>query len=100
MKTAIHHVELNEKLQECFDMLDQITRQYRNYNTDYIKLVEAHPDTMNKFYNDYEKDCLEVFKMKDESRRQEILDLFTKETEQKQKKLEEAALKKLEEDKK
>ena len=47
MRKAIHHVELNEKLQECFDLLDQITRTYRNYNAEYIKLVEAHPATMN-----------------------------------------------------
>jgi hypothetical protein len=40
MRKAIHHVELNEKLQNCFDMLDQITRSYRNYNAEYIKLVE------------------------------------------------------------
>ena len=38
---------------------------------------------MNTFYNEYERDCLEVFKIKDESKRQEIVDLFTKETEEK-----------------
>ena len=69
MRKAIHHVELNEKLQECFDLLDQITRTYRNYNAEYIKLVEAHPATMNQFYNEYEGDCLEVFKIKDETKR-------------------------------
>ena len=40
------------------------------------------------------------FKMYDESKREEIQALFTKETENKQKKLEEEALKKYEEEKK
>ena len=43
MRRAIHHVELNEKLQVCFNMLDAITRTYRNYNAEYIKIVEGHP---------------------------------------------------------
>jgi hypothetical protein len=29
MTRAIHHVLLNEKLQECFVMLDTITKTYR-----------------------------------------------------------------------
>ena len=43
MRRAIHHVELNEKLQQCFDLLDAITKTYRNYNMEYIKIVDAHP---------------------------------------------------------
>ena len=39
MTQAIHHVQLNEKLQECFDILDQITRTWRNYSAEYIKIV-------------------------------------------------------------
>ncbi len=81
-------------------MLDQITRSYRNYNSEYIKLVEQHPQTMNVFYNDFEKDCMAVFKMQEESKRAEIQAQFQKETEDRQKKLEEEALKKYEEEKK
>ena len=81
-------------------MLDQITRTYRNYNQEYIKIVNEHPTTMDRFYNDYEKDCMNVFKMFDESKRNEIQALFQKETEDRQRKLEEEALKKLEEEKK
>lgn len=55
---------------------------------------------MNDFYNDFEKDCMQVFKMQEEAKRQEIEALFKKETEEKQKKLEEEALKKYEEEKK
>jgi hypothetical protein len=36
---------------------------------------------MDTFYNDFEKECANVFKMYDESKRQEIIALFTKETE-------------------
>lgn len=100
MRRAIHHVELNEKLQACFDMLDQITRTYRNYNSEYIKIVDNHPQTMDIFFKDFEKDCMLTFKMHEESKRAEILALLTKETEDRQKKLEEVALKKYEEDKK
>ena len=43
MKRAIHHVELNERLQQCFDKLDEITRVYRDYNKEYIEIVNSHP---------------------------------------------------------
>jgi hypothetical protein len=99
MRRAIHHVELNEKLQDCFDLLDQITKTYRNYNVEYIKIVEAHPQTMDTFFVSFEKDCMSQFRMLEESKRDEIHALFTKETEERQKKLEEEALKKYEEEK-
>ncbi len=99
MRRAIHHVELNEKLQQSFDMLDQITKTYRTYNVEYIKLVDAHPQTMNTFFVSFERECMVSFKMYDESKREDILALFTKETEERQKKLEEEALKKYEEEK-
>ena len=99
MRRAIHHVELNEKLQDCFDLLDQITKTYRNYNVEYIKIVEAHPQTMDTFFVGFEKDCMSQFRMLEESKRDEIHALFTKETEERQKKLEEEALKKYEEEK-
>jgi predicted ribosome quality control (RQC) complex YloA/Tae2 family protein len=99
MRRAIHHVELNEKLQQCFDLLDQITRTYRTYNVEYTKLVDAHPATMDAFFLSFERECMTSFKMFDEAKRDEITALFTKETEEKQKKLEEEALKKYEEEK-
>lgn len=37
-------------------MLDKVQRSYRNYNVDYIKILNAHPDTMNEFYDDFEAD--------------------------------------------
>jgi hypothetical protein len=64
-------------------MLDQITRSYRNYNAEYINLVEANPNTMTNFYRDFEKDCFNVFKMHEEAKREEIQALFVKETEDK-----------------
>ena len=82
MRRAIHHVELNEKLQECFDLLDQITKTYRNYNVEYIKIVDAHPQTMDTFFVSFEKEAMSQFKMFDESKRDEIIALFTKETEE------------------
>ena len=82
MRRAIHHVELNEKLQECFDLLDQITKTYRNYNVEYIKIVDAHPQTMDAFFVNFEKEAMSQFKMFDESKHDEILALFTKETEE------------------
>jgi hypothetical protein len=99
MRRAIHHVELNERLQQCFDLLDAITRTYRTYNVEYIKIVDAHPKTMDAFFLGFERECMVSFRMFDESKREEITALFTKETEEKQKKLEEEALKKYEEEK-
>ena len=55
---------------------------------------------MDNFYREWERDCALVFKMQEEAKRAEIVALFTKETEERQKKLEEEALRKYEEDKK
>ena len=80
MKRAIHHVMLNEKLQECFDLLDQITRTYRNYNDEYIKIVKDYPNVMDKFFNGFEQAVLGVFKRFPEDQRARIQELFEKET--------------------
>lgn len=55
MSKAIHHKELNEKLNECFDQLDVITRSYRDYNDKYIEIVEARPDELEQFYEKFER---------------------------------------------
>lgn len=72
MKQAIHHVQLNEKLQDCFGLLDQIQKSYRNYNIDYIKILNAHPETMNEFYNDYEADVSGSYQIYKADRLEEI----------------------------
>ena len=87
MKQAIHHVQLNERLQECFDLLDQIQKSFRNYNIDYIKILNAHPDTMNEFYNDFEADIAGSYQIFKEDRREEIVEKLRLETEKKQEKL-------------
>ena len=96
MTQAIHHVQLNEKLKECFEILDAIQKTYRNYNGEYIQLVQAHPQTMNNFFDSYEADILSNFKIYKANRRAEIEELLKQETERKQAKLEKQALKKLE----
>lgn len=82
MRRAIHHVELNEKLQQCFDLLDSITKTYRNYNAEFIKIVDAHPTTMEQFFVTFERDCMTNFRLFEENKHDEILALFTKETEE------------------
>ena len=72
MKQAIHHVELNQKLQDCFGLLDQIQKSYRNYNVDYIKILNAQPGTMNEFYDNYEADMAGTFQIYKVERREEI----------------------------
>ena len=62
MERAIHHVMLNEKLKDCFDLLDQIQKTYRNYNDEYIKILNNYPNVMDSFYEDFEADSLAVFK--------------------------------------
>lgn len=96
MKQAIHHVQLNQKLQECFDLLDQIQKSFRNYNVDYIKILNAHPDTMNQFYNDYEADVAGSYQIYKQERREEIEEKLRIETEKKQAKLQAEALAKYE----
>jgi len=96
MTHAIHHVQLNEKLQNCFEILDSIQKTYRNYNDEYIKLVQAHPQGMNDFYDSYEADLCSVFKIHRQDKKEEIMELLKAETEAKQKKLEKEALKKYE----
>ena len=62
MERAIHHVMLNEKLKDCFDLLDQIQRTYRNYNDEYIKILHNYPNVMDGFYEEFEAASLAVFK--------------------------------------
>ena len=83
MKQAIHHVELNQKLQDCFGLLDQIQKSYRNYNVDYIKILNAQPGTMNEFYDNYEADMAGTFQIYKVERREEIQEKLRLETEQK-----------------
>ena len=100
MKKAIHHVELNQKLNECFDLLDVITKTYRNFSTNYCQIVEDYPNVLENFYEKFERNWAEWFKWYGEDKREEIQILFQKETEERQRKLEEGALKKYEEEKK
>ena len=100
MERAIHHVMLNEKLQECFDLLDQIQRTYRNYNEEYIKILNDYPNKMDTFFEEFESDSLGVFKRYPENQRERVHELFVKETEEAQAKLEAEAMKKWEEEKK
>lgn len=62
MERAIHHVMLNTKLQECFDFLDQIQRTYRDYNDEYIKILNNYPTEMDNFFEKFEQASLGVFK--------------------------------------
>ena len=56
MKKAIHHVMLNTRLDECFDILDSIQRTYRDYNENYCKIVQGYPKVMDDFYLAFESD--------------------------------------------
>lgn len=80
MKRAIHHVELNERLQECFDKLDDITKVYREFNKEYIDIVNQHPDRMDQFYDTWEQDLLINFKIYPEAKRDDIQSLYEQET--------------------
>lgn len=80
MERAIHHVMLNEKLKECFDLLDQIQRTYRNYNDEYIKILVEYPNQMDKFFAEFETDSLAVFKRFPIDQKDRIKQLFVEET--------------------
>ena len=47
---------LNERLEECFEILDGIQRTYRNYNEEYCKILGEYPTKMNEFYDSFEAD--------------------------------------------
>ena len=97
---AIHHVMLNEKLEECFTLLDQIQRTYRDYNKKYIEIVQDQPNQMDNFFYEFEQTTLAVFKRYPEDQRERIQELYEKETEAAQEKLEAEALKEYEAKKK
>ena len=80
MKKAIHHVMLNERLDECFEILDGIQRTYRNYNAEYCKIVQNYPQIMNDFFNSFEADICNQFKMWPEAQRAEVEAILQKET--------------------
>jgi uncharacterized protein involved in tolerance to divalent cations len=67
MQRAIHHVMLNEKLAECFDLLDQIQRTYRAQNEEYRKIVNEYPTKMDDFFEEFEEGSLSIFKRFPES---------------------------------
>lgn len=100
MRKAIHHVELNQKLEECFEQLDEITKSFRRYNKEYCEIVENYPNVMENFFENFERDCAKSFQLFDEDQREEIHALFEKETAERQQKLEDEAMKKYEEEKK
>lgn len=91
---------LNEKLADCFELLDQIQKTYRNYNDEYIKILNNYPNVMDGFYEEFEVASFGVFKRFPEEQKERIEELYTKETEQAQAKLEKEALRKYNEDKK
>ena len=72
MERAIHHVMLNEKLAECFDLLDQIQKTFRAYNEEYIQIVKDYPNKMDGFYEEFEEGSLGVFKIFPEAARERI----------------------------
>jgi hypothetical protein len=96
MKKAIHHVMLNEKLEDCFGILDAIQRTYRDYNSEYCKIVQGHPKVMNDFFVSFEQAICKQFKMWPAEQREQVEEMLRKETEEKQAKLEEEALKEFE----
>jgi predicted patatin/cPLA2 family phospholipase len=94
MERAIHHVMLNDKLQECFDLLDQIQRTYRNYNSEYTKILHNYPNVMDTTFDEFEQKSLAIYKRFPEDQKERIKELFEKETADAQAKLEADALKK------
>lgn len=99
MKKAIHHVELNEKLESCFAILDKITLTYRSYDTEYQAIVNNYPSILTQFYTDFEMDSATIFKLYPESARDKIWALFEKETAERQAQAEIEARKQWEETK-
>lgn len=47
---------LNQRLDECFEILDGIQRTYRNYNSEYCNIVQNYPKIMNDFFDGFEGD--------------------------------------------
>lgn len=91
---------LNSKLTECFELLDQIQRTFRNYNEEYIKIVIDYPNKMDNFFEEFEQGTLAIYKRFPEDNRERIQELYEQETQAAQEKLEAEALKKLEAEKK
>ena len=54
---------LNERLEECFEILDAIQRTYRQYNEEYCKILGNYPGVMNGFFASFEADVCMQFKM-------------------------------------
>ena len=71
---------LNQRLEECFDILDQIQRTYRNYNDEYCKLVQNYPKIMNDFFDGFECDLCMQFRMWPIHRKAEVDAILLKET--------------------
>ena len=76
MQQAIHHIELNEKLTECFDQLDEITKLFRQHNEEYISITEEQPDHQEGFFDSMELQAVRLFKMHEAAAKEKIQELF------------------------
>ena len=83
---------LNQRLDECFGILDDIQRTYRNYNAEYCKITQSYPKVMDDFYVSFEQDICKHYKMWPEAEREEVVKILTEETAKKQEKLEQEEL--------
>ena len=63
--------------------MDKIQVSFRNLSAQTIEIVQAHPESMDKFFNGFEADVCELFKLYADSRREEIQEKLKQETEDK-----------------
>jgi hypothetical protein len=65
--------ELDQKLKECFEILDDISQEHRNFTSSAIKLVYSHKDLITKSYRAYIQGAAYLFGLIPEFRKEELI---------------------------
>lgn len=76
LRRAVTQDELNQKLKECFGILDDISQEHRNYSNNAIKLVSSHKDFITQSYRAYIEAAAYLFGLIPEFKKEEIIALY------------------------
>ena len=68
----MHHPKLNELLLVSFARIDEIEKEYRDFNDKNIVIARNHPNLIKDLFLNYEKKSVVFFDLLDESKRKDI----------------------------
>jgi len=98
LRKSVNHISLVKQLEVCYGKLDEINKEYDKFVVDLKTLIDTQEPKVVTTFSEFEKKLAKHFRMETEESRERIQERLTKETEIKQKQLEEEYIKKKEEE--